>query len=58
MLASTASHLTLTAIAHNDDILGAFINACAEIKAPKLVQLSVACMHKLIDNGAVAPVRH
>ena len=43
-------------IARAGDILNAFLVGLEEIKMPKIVQLSVGCIYRLIENDAVDPV--
>lgn len=51
-----ASYSRLIGIINATDITEAFLLGCADVKAVKTVQISIACLHRLIDNGAVAQV--
>jgi hypothetical protein len=45
-------------IVESSDILEAFLMGCNELKAPKIIQICMAALHRLIDNAAVNEVGH
>ena len=48
--------LTVIGIAGTPDVLEALLAGCAETKNPKIVQMSVSCLHRLIAAGAISQV--
>lgn len=50
-------HCDQPGIMQAEDILEAFVLGAAEVKQPKIVQIAVACIYRLIDNGAIVAVR-
>lgn len=45
-------------IARAGDILNAFLVGLEETKQPRIVQISIGCIYRLIENDAIDPVCH
>lgn len=46
----------LAVVSKTTDILQTFLQGAQETKQPRIVQLSVACLHRLIDTNAIDKV--
>lgn len=53
---SVVAHSPCVGIARADDIIHVFLVGCDETKHPRVIQLCVTCILRLIDNAAVSPV--